>query len=118
MIDKTIFYYLILFANFIINFAFIPLVFEVIQQRYSHNIPYMSIILFMFAQIIFLFIVLYKEYYFHVFIYVVGLLCSCILFFLKKYYDKQNTKVINVIKNETVITTTEEKINNGLIEEE
>lgn len=118
MIDKTIFYYLLLFANFIINFAFIPIVFEVIQQRYTYNIPYVSIILFMIAQIIFLFVVLYKEYYFHVFIYVVGLLCSCILLFLKKYYDKQNTKVINVIKNETVITTNEEEAMNTFMEEE
>ena len=113
MINKTIFYYILLFANFIINFAFIPLVFEVIQQKYTSNIPYLSIILFMISQIIFLFVVLYKEYYFHVFIYVIGLLCTSILLFLKKYYDKQNTKIINVIKNETIITTNEEEYKNN-----
>ena len=37
--DKLIFTYLILFANFITNFAFIPLVFEVIQQKFTNNIP-------------------------------------------------------------------------------
>lgn len=101
--DKTIFYQLILFSNFIINFSLIPLVFEVIQQKYTTNIPYSSILLLLLAQIIFLFVVLYKKYYFLVFIYVTGLICSCILLFLKKYYDKKNTKIIKVIKNSVYV---------------
>ena len=101
--DKTIFYHLILFSNFIINFSLIPLVFEVIQQKYTTNIPYSSILLLLIAQLIFLFVVLYKKYYFLVFIYVTGLICSCILLFLKKYYDKKNTKIIKVVKNNVYI---------------
>ena len=98
--DKLIFTYLILFANFITNFAFIPLVFEVIQQKFTNNIPYLTIALLICAQLIFLFVVIYKGYYFHVFMYVTGLICSCILLFLKKYYDKKNTKIIKVIQDD------------------
>ena len=98
--DKIIITYLLLFANFIMNFALIPLVFEVIQQKFTSNIPYLTIILLMCAQIIFLFVVIYKNYFFHVFIYVTGLICSCIILFLKKYYDKKNTKIIKVIQND------------------
>ena len=101
--DKIIFTSLLLFANFIINFSLIPLVFEVIQQKFTSNIPYLTIILLLCSQLIFLFVVIYKKYYFHVFIYVTGLLCSCILLFLKKYYDKKNTKIIKIIKNEVNI---------------
>ena len=32
--------------------------------------------------------------------YVTGLICSCILLFLKKYYDKKNTKIIKVIQDD------------------
>jgi len=101
--DKIILTYLTLFAIFITNFAFIPLVFEVIQQKFTSNIPYLTIILLICAQIIFLFIVIYKTYYYHVFIYVTGLICLSILLFLKKYYDKKNTKIIKVIKNDVYI---------------
>tara|TARA_B100001175_G_C18985438_1_gene391854 strand:+ start:213 stop:530 length:318 start_codon:yes stop_codon:yes gene_type:complete len=99
MIDKTIFYYIILFSNFILNFSLIPLLFEVNQQKFTNNIPYFTILLILISQILLLFVVIYKGYYFHIFIYSVGMICSSILLFLKRYYDKKNTNIIKVINN-------------------
>ncbi len=99
MINKTVFYYMILLANFLLNFSLIPLLFEVNQQKFTNNIPYFSILLILISQIILLFVVIYKGYYFHMFIYVVGLISSSLLLFLKRYYDKSNTNIIKVIKN-------------------
>jgi len=99
MIDKTIFYYIILFSNFILNFSLIPLLFEVNQQKFTNNIPYFTILLILISQILLLFVVIYKGYYFHIFIYSVGMICSSILLFLKRYYDKKNTNIIKVVNN-------------------
>ena len=99
MINKTIFYYLILFSNFLLNFSLIPLIFEVNQQKFTNNIPYSTILLILIAQIILLFVIIYKGYYFHIFIYSTGLICSSILLFLKRYYDKENTNIIKYVKN-------------------
>ena len=99
MIDKKIFYYIILFSNFILNFSLIPLLFEVNQQKFTNNIPYFTILLILISQILLLFVVIYKGYYFHIFIYSVGMICSSILLFLKRYYDKKNTNIIKVVNN-------------------
>ena len=99
MINKTVFYYLILFSNFMLNFSLIPLLFEVNQQKYTNNIPYFTILLILISQILLLFVVIYKGYYYHIFIYSVGLICSSILLFLKRYYDKKSTNIIKVVNN-------------------
>ena len=42
-VDKTTIYYVIV-ATFLLNFAFIPLLFEVLQQKNMSNIPYLTLI--------------------------------------------------------------------------
>mgnify|MGYP000993117740 CR=1 FL=1 len=93
-VDKTSIYYLILGATFLMNFAFVPLLFEVLQQRNTTNIPYITLLCFILAQALFLFIVVYRNYYFHTFIYLVGFICVSALLFLKKFYDTKNIHVI------------------------
>lgn len=93
LVDKTFYYYLILFATFLFTVSFIPIVFEVIQQKITSNIPYISIICMMVSFLIYLFITINREYYFHLFFYSIGLISVSIIFLLKKKYDKNNIKL-------------------------
>jgi uncharacterized protein with PQ loop repeat len=96
-IDKSIYYYLILCATFLFSFAFIPIVFEVIQQKITLNIPYLSLICLFISFIIFLFVAISRQYYIHIFVYLVGLISISIILFLKKSYDKKtSTKIFNI----------------------
>jgi hypothetical protein len=96
-IDKSIYYYIILFATFLFSFSFIPIVFEVIQQKITLNIPYVSLICLFVSFIIFLFVAISRQYYIHIFIYLIGLISISIILFLKKSYDKKtNTKTFTI----------------------
>lgn len=92
-IDKTIYYYLLLFAIFLFTFSLIPLVFEIIQQKITLNIPYTTLICMFLSFIIYLFVTISKKYYIHIFFYLICLICVSIILFLKRNYDKNNYKV-------------------------
>ena len=92
-IDKTIYYYLLLFAIFLFTFSLIPLVFEIIQQKITSNIPYTSLICMFLSFIIYLFVTISRKYYIHIFFYLICLICISIILFLKLNYDKNNYKV-------------------------
>ena len=94
-VDKTTVYYLIVTATFLLNIAFIPLLFEVLQHRNMSNIPYLTLGCILAAQALFLCVVLLRSYYYHVFIYLIGFICVSALLFLKSGMDNQNTQVIN-----------------------
>ena len=96
MVNRTIYYYLILFAIFLINFSLIPIVFQIIQERLTSNIPYISLICMMIANLIYLFIVVERQYYAHIFFYFVGLISLSIIIFLKRQYDKE--RIQNIIE--------------------
>jgi len=91
MINKTIYYYIILFATFLTSFSFIPIIFEVYQQKIMSNIPYISLILIFITFLIYLFVAITKKYYIHLFFYLIGLLSISILIFLKIKYDNNNS---------------------------
>ena len=91
-IDKTIYYYLILFATFLFSFSFVPLVFEVIQKQITINIPYISLIFMFISFILYLFITISRQYYVHIFFYLIGLICVSLLLFLKRKYDNPKKK--------------------------
>lgn len=86
-IDKSIYYYLILFATFLFSFSFIPLVFEIIQKKITINIPYITLICMFISFIIYLFITINRQYYSHIFFYLIGLICVSLIIFLKRKYD-------------------------------
>ena len=92
-IDKTIYYYLLLFAVFLFTFSLIPLVFEIIQQKITSNIPYTTLICMFLSFIIYLFVTISRKYYIHIFFYLISLICISIILFFKKNYDKNNYKV-------------------------
>ncbi len=43
LVDKTIYYYLILFATFLFTVSFIPILFEIIQQNQSPCVKVLSV---------------------------------------------------------------------------
>ena len=90
----SIYYYLIMFATLLFTFSFVPIVFEILQQKITSNIPYISLFSFLISFLIFLFIAIIKEYYIHSIFYSIGLLSVIILCFLKKSYDNKSIKVL------------------------
>jgi len=98
-INKTVYYYFILFAIFLFSFSFIPIVYEVIQQKITSNIPYISLISLIVSYLIFIFITIQREYYTHLFFYLIGLICCITILFLKRGYD-QNNITLNVKEKE------------------
>jgi uncharacterized protein with PQ loop repeat len=90
----SIYYYLIMFATLLFTFSFIPMVFEILQQKITSNIPYISLFSLLISLLIFLFIGIIKEYYIHSIFYSIGLLSVIILCFLKKSYDSKSIKVL------------------------
>jgi uncharacterized protein with PQ loop repeat len=92
-VDKTIYYYLILFATFLFTISFIPIVFEIIQQKITSNIPYISLICMILAFLIYLFITISRQYYFHVLFYSISLISISIIFLLKRKYDENNITI-------------------------
>ena len=95
-VNKTIYYYLILFATFLFSFSFIPIVYEVIEQKITSNIPYVSLICMIIAFMIYLFITIQRKYYFHIFFYLIALICISILLFLKRTYSNiKSVKISN-----------------------
>jgi uncharacterized protein with PQ loop repeat len=99
LVDKSVYYYLIMFATFLICFAFVPLIFEILQEKITSNIPYATLICFTLALLIYLFITISREYFIHSILYSIALACSIIILFLKRKYDKNNTN-ISVVKYE------------------
>jgi uncharacterized protein with PQ loop repeat len=109
IIDKTVYYYLILFAILLLSFSFIPLVFEILQQKITSNIPYMSLICILISFLIYLFIAINRNYYMHAFFYLIGLISISIILFLKKEFDSTNTIIKKYEKN--VIDDEENNVN-------
>jgi uncharacterized protein with PQ loop repeat len=72
LVNKTIYYYLILFAIFLLTFSFVPIVFEIINQKITSNIPYVSLIFMIISFLIFLFITIDRKYYIHIFFYMIS----------------------------------------------
>ena len=91
--DKSIYYYLILFATFIFAFSLIPIVFQIMQQKITSNIPYVSLICIIIGFLIYLYIAISRFYIVHIFIYTLGLLCVSIILFLKTKFDNNNISI-------------------------
>ena len=98
-IDKTIYYYLILFATLLFTFSFIPIVFEVIEQKITSNLPYISLIFMFVSFLIFLFITIHRGYYVHILLYFIALTGISIILFLKRTYDSNNIMIEKTINN-------------------
>jgi uncharacterized protein with PQ loop repeat len=96
-VDKTIYYYLILFAILLLTFSFIPLVFQIIQDRITSNIPYTTLICMFLSFTIYLFITISRKYYFHIFFYFICLVCISILIYLKASHVPSR-----IVENDTV----------------
>ena len=96
-VDKTIYYYLILFSTFLFTFAFIPLVFEIIQQKITSNIPYITLYCFLLAFLIYLYIAIDRQYLFHMFFYIVGIFSIIIIIFIKNNHQNSIKKTQSII---------------------
>ena len=56
-VNKTTIYYIIVASIFLINFSYIPLLLEILQQKNTSNIPYITLIGILISQLLLLFIV-------------------------------------------------------------
>jgi len=97
-VNKTFYYYLILLATFLFTFSFISLVLEVIQQKLTSNLPYVTLICMFISFLIYLFITISRQYYIHIFLYLIGLISISIILFLKRKYDNNNIKINKYIE--------------------
>ena len=86
----SIYYILIMLATVIAIFSLVPIIYEIIQQKITSNIPYISLVLIAFTFIIYMYISITKGYYLHLFFYTFGLLCISIIIFFKRKYDSKN----------------------------
>jgi len=93
--NTNIYYYLILFATLLITFSLIPIVFEIIEQKVTSNIPYVSLICILISFLIYLFITIHRKYYIHVFFYLTGFISVSMILFLKRRFDENNINIIH-----------------------
>ncbi len=96
--DKTLYYTLLLFANFLIVFSMIPLVYETSLLKMTLNIPFFTLVCLGIAFIIFTFISFIRGYWVHMFIYIIAVICVIILFINKQKYDGKNIILKKEIK--------------------
>ena len=79
ILKEEYFYKLIVFATIISISSLVPILYEIIQQKITSNIPYISLIFISIAFLIFMYISLLKGYYLHLFFYSFGLLCTLLI---------------------------------------
>ncbi len=91
--DKTLYYSMLLFANFLICFSVIPLVYETTMLKMTINIPFFSLVCLGVAFIIFMTVSVLRKYWIHVFIYTIAFISVIILFMNKIQYDKNNMNI-------------------------
>ncbi len=91
--DKTLYYSLLLFANFLICFSLIPLVYETTMLKMTINIPFFTLVCFAVAFFIFMIVSLLRYYWVHLFIYSIAFISVIILFVNKMQFDKNNTNI-------------------------
>ncbi len=91
--DKTLYYSMLLFANFLICFSVIPLVYETTMLKMTINIPFFSLVCLGVAFIIFMAVSVLRKYWVHVFIYTIAFVGVIILFMNKIQYDKNNLNI-------------------------
>lgn len=103
MISENIYKYLILFATFLLPFSFIPLVFEITQQKITSNIPYATLISLMIVFLIYIFHSLNKRDYIHLFFYVIALICISLILFLKRKYDNNNITIEKTVNTKILM---------------
>lgn len=99
LVNKSLYYYLILFSTFLFTFSLIPILFQIIQLKLTINIPYISLIFFIIGFLVYLYIAITREYYIHIFFYMIGLLSVSLILFLKTIYDKNNVEINKTVVN-------------------
>lgn len=115
ILKEEYFYKLIVFATIISISSLVPILYEIIQQKITSNIPYISLIFISIAFLIFMYISLLKGYYLHLFFYSFGLLCTLLIIYFKRKYDHNN---ITINKNISNIYKYKMKEKNKNLEEE
>jgi hypothetical protein len=96
---NLIYYNLIILATILSIFSLVPFIYEIIQQKITSNIPYVSLFCISFTFIIFMYISISKGYFLHLFLYTFGLLCIFIIIFFKRKYDSKNIVIHKSIEN-------------------
>jgi hypothetical protein len=82
------YYYFILFAILLSTFGFVSIFYQALQTSNVDSIPYISLISFAIATIIFLFISFIRKYPVHLIFYVVSLVCIVGILNIKRNMEK------------------------------
>ncbi len=97
--SNSIYYNLIILATIIAIFSLVPIIYEIIQQKITSNLPYISLVLIAITFLIYMYISITKGYYLHLFFYTFGLLCIFIIIFFKRMYDSKNIIIHKSVEN-------------------
>lgn len=88
--SDLIYYYAIMVSIMFKSFAFIPIIADVMEKKYTKNIPYVSLFLFLMSSLILIVISVYKKYYIHFMFFIIMFVACVILIILKTKYDNYN----------------------------
>ena len=106
----------ILFANFLFCAALIPFIFETIQQKYTSNIPYLTLAFLLVAYVILFIISVMRKYLMHCIIYFIGIVCALIMLSLKVNYDKNKVFIQKTMNPWMMTSEQKEQMKQKLVE--
>lgn len=72
------------------------MVFEIYQLKMTLNIPYITLFGIAFAFLIMFLISVYRRYWFHGFLYIIGFVCVMLIFSKKENFDMNQSKLVDM----------------------
>lgn len=90
MVNKTVYYYLILLSNLLFSIGISLLAYFIYVSEITNNISFYALILFIFSYIIIMFIAMKRKYVTHFIIYLIGFVSTLYILYLKNKYDNES----------------------------
>jgi len=90
MVNKTVYYYLILLSNFLFSIGIAFLAYFIYISKITNNISFYALILFLISYLIIMFIAMKRKYWTHFIIYLIGFLSTLYILYLKNKYDNES----------------------------
>ena len=84
MVNKTIYYYLILLSNFLFSIGIAIIAYFISLSKITSNISFIPFILFIISYMILMYISFKRKYFTHFLIYFIGLISTFYIIYLKK----------------------------------
>ena len=87
--SNLVYYYSVMIGLFLWVFSYIPLAANVIKNRRTNNLPYITYFLSLIASMIFILICVSKRYYIHFILFLILLLCNIVILYYKTKYNNE-----------------------------